>query len=182
MGKQDDSDGRSLLERLKDTVGRELVFQSPDPISSSSIRQYALAIGDFNPLYTDREFANAHGLKDVMAPPTLVCDTWQYIESDSERNLDDRGDLVGRGPGRVLEGLRAGNEYEFFRPIHPDDVITARSVVKDVYERIGRSGSLIFQVTKTTFHNQHGQLLAQNTETLFYRPDGRPDGAAAGDS
>ena len=97
MGKQADSDGRSLLERLKDTVGRELVFQSPDPISSSSIRQYALAIGDFNPLYTDQEFANAHGLKDVMAPPTLVCDTWQYIESDSERNLDDRGDLVGRG-------------------------------------------------------------------------------------
>ena len=66
MGKQADSDRRSLLERLKDTVGRELVFQSPDPISSSSIRQYALAIGDFNPLYTDREFANAHGLKDVM--------------------------------------------------------------------------------------------------------------------
>ena len=34
-----------------------------------------LAISDFNPLYSDREFAQAHGLRDVMAPPTLLCDT-----------------------------------------------------------------------------------------------------------
>ena len=171
MGNQDDSRDRSLLRRLKDTVGQELVFRAPDPVSRSSIRQYGLAIGDFNPLYTDREFAAAHGLKDVMAPPTLICDTWQYIESD----LDDRGDLVGRGPARELAGLRAGNEYEFFEPIHPDDVITARWVVKDVYERSGRSGPLIFQVVETAFHNQHGRLLAKNTETLFYRPEAQPE-------
>jgi acyl dehydratase len=157
----------SLLERLKAAIGQELVFHAPDEIGRTAFRQYALAIGDFNPLYSDRDFAAAHGLPDVMAPPTLVCDTWQYVDSD----MDERGDLLGRGPFRELAGLRAGNEYEFFQPIHPDDVLTARWLVKDVYERTGRSGSLVFQVIEATFHNQRGELLARNTETLFYREE-----------
>jgi acyl dehydratase len=157
----------SLLERLKAAIGQELVFHAPDEIGRAAFRQYALAIGDFNPLYSDRDFAAAHGLPDVMAPPTLVCDTWQYVDSD----MDERGDLLGRGPFRELAGLRAGNEYEFFQPVHPDDVLTARWLVKDVYERTGRSGSLIFQVIEATFYNQRGELLARNTETLFYRSE-----------
>ncbi len=155
----------SLLERLKATVGQEIVLRAPDEMGRSSLRQYALAIGDFNPLYSNREFAQANGLRDVMAPPTLICDTWQYVDSD----MDERGDLLGRGPIRELEGLRAGNEYEFFQTIHPDDVITAHWAVKDVYEKTGRTGSLVFQVIETTFYNQSDELLARNTETMFYR-------------
>ena len=157
----------SLLEKLKATVGQEIVLRAPDEIGRSSLRQYALAIGDFNPLYSNREFAQANGLRDVMAPPTLICDTWQYVDSD----MDERGDLLGRGPIRELEGLRAGNEYEFFQTIHPDDVITAHWTVKDVYEKTGRTGSLVFQVIETTFYNQSDELLARNTETMFYRPE-----------
>jgi len=162
----------SLLEKLKETVGQEIVLQAPDEMGRSSLRQYALAIGDFNPLYSDREFAQAHGLPDVMAPPTLICDTWQYVDGD----MDDRGSLLGRGPIRELEGLRAGNEYEFFQPIHPDDVITAHWTVKDVYEKTGRTGSIIFQVIETTFYNQSDELLARNTETMFYRPPAPGEG------
>ena len=158
----------SLLERLKATVGQEIVLRAPDEIGRSSLRQYALAIGDFNPIYSDREFARANGLRDVMAPPTLICDTWQYVDSD----MDERGDLLGRGPIRELEGLRAANEYEFFQPIHPDDVVTAHWIVKDVYEKTGSTGSLVFQVIETTFYNQSEELLARNTETMFYRPEG----------
>ena len=157
----------SLLDKLKATVGQELVFQAPDEIGRSAFRQYALAVGDFNPLYSDRERAAANGLRDVMAPPTLICDTWQYVDSD----MDERGDLVGRGSFGELTGLRAGNEYEFFQPVHPDDVLTATWLVKDVYERTTRSGPLIFQVVEATFRNQRGELLARNTETLFYRND-----------
>ncbi len=157
----------SLLDRLKATVGQELVFEAPEEIGRSAFRQYALAVGDFSPLYSDRGAAEAQGLRDVMAPPTLVCDTWQYVDSD----MDERGDLVGRGSFGELTGLRAGNEYEFFQPMHPDDVVTARWLVKDVYERTGRSGSIVFQVVEATYSNQRGELLARNTETLFYREE-----------
>lgn len=156
-----------LLDTLKKTVGQEVVFQAPEEIGRSAFRQYALAIGDFNPMYSDPEFAQSHGLRNVMAPPTLICDTWQYIDGD----MDDRGGLIGRGALGELNGLRAGNEYEFFQPIHSDDVITAHWTVKDIYERTGRSGSLIFQVVEANFYNQREELLARNTETMFYRPE-----------
>jgi len=159
----------SLFEQLKATIGRELVFQAPDEMGRPAFRQYALAIGDFNPIYSDGEFAATHGLRDVMAPPTLLCDTWQYVNSD----MNDRGDLLGRGAFGEPTGLRAGNEYEFFQPVHPDDVVTARWLVKDVYERKGRSGALVFQVIEATYSNQRGELLARNTETLFYREEGQ---------
>ena len=157
--------GSEIFAKLKTTVGKEMVFQAPDEMGRPSFRQYALAIGDFNPLYSEREFAEAHGLRDVMAPPTLICDTWQYVDSD----MDEQGDLIGRGEARELAGLRAGNDYEFFQPIHPDDIITARWKVNDVYEKTGQSGHLAFQEIEVSFYNQRDELLSRNIETLFYR-------------
>jgi len=154
-----------LIARLKATVGKEVVHQAPDAMGRSAFRKYALAIGDFNPLYSDSGFAKAHGLKDVMAPPTLICDTWQYIDGD----IDDEGRQLALKDDQGLGGLRAGNEYQFFQPVHPDDIVTARRRTKDVYEKSGRTGELVFQEIETSYYNQHGQLLATNTETLFYR-------------
>ena len=154
-----------LIAKLKSTVGNEVVFQAPEEMGRASFRKYAVAIGDFNPLYTDRQSAQDHGLRDVMAPPTLICDTWQYVGGD----INDYGAPVRRTESEDLGGLRAGNDYEFFRPIYPDDVITARWKVKDVYEKTGRSGRLFFQEIEMSFYNQHEELLARNTEILFYR-------------
>ncbi len=155
----------ALVAKLKRTIGREAVFQAPDEIGRPSFRQYALAIGDFNPVYTDSQAARAHGLRDVMAPPTLICDTWQYVEGD----IDDQGRLVALGDGLEAGGLRAGNDYEFFQPVHPDDVVTARRQTKNVYEKTGRSGNLVFWEVETRFFNQRGELLATNLETMFRR-------------
>ena len=155
-----------LIAKLKSSIGQEVIYRAPDELGRSSLRKYALAIGDFNPLYTDKAFARNHGLRDVMAPPTLICDTWHYINSD----MDETGDLIGRN--QVLEEgeFRAGNNYEFFQPVHPEDIITAYRKVKDVYEKEGRSGHLVFQEVEVSFYNQRNELLARNTETLFYRP------------
>ena len=157
--------GSELLAKLKNSVGQEMVYRAPDAMGRPAFRMYALAIGDFNSLYADGEFAQSHGLKDVMAPPTLVCDTWQYLDSD----MDERGDLIGRGELGQLGGLRAGNDYEFFQPVYPDDVITAHWKVKEIYEKTGRSGHIVFQVIEASFYNQRDELLARNLETMFYR-------------
>lgn len=159
------SDGDALLARLKASVGREVVYHAPEPIGRASIRQYALAIGDANPLYKDTEAARQAGLRDVMAPPTFVCDSWQYIDSD----IDERGELLGRGMLRDFGGLRAGNDYEFFRPVHPDDVLTVHWKVKDVYEKAGRAGRMVFQELEVTYTNQRSELLARSVEIMFHR-------------
>ena len=155
----------SLIAKLRATIGKETVFQSPDEFGRSSFRQYALAIGDFNPLYTDLYFAQAHGLPNVMAPPTLICDTWQFVEGD----IDEEGRQLALKDDLGLGGLRAGNAYEFFQPVHPGDVVTAQRKTKDVYEKTGRSGRLIFWEVETSYYNQRDELLATNVETMFLR-------------
>ena len=156
--------GGDLLAKLQRYAGREFVFTSPDPIGAAPIRQYALSVGDDNPLYRDAEFARDHGLRDVVAPPTLVPDTWAYFGGD----MDERGELLGRAELRELSGLRAGNEYEFFQPVHPDDVITATWKVGEAVERTGRAGRTIFQEFEARFTNQRGELLAISRETMFH--------------
>ena len=155
----------SLIAKLRATIGKETVFQSPDEFGRASFRQYALAIGDFNPLYTDRDFARSHGLPDVMAPPTLICDTWQFVEGD----IDDEGRQLALKDELEMGGLRAGNSYEFFQPVHPGDVVTAKRKTKDVYEKTGRSGRLLFWEVETSYFNQRDELLAANVETMFLR-------------
>ena len=65
--------------------------------------------------------------------------------------------------------LRAGNSYRFFRPLHPDDIITVTRKVTRVWQRQGRTGSLTFQEIEITYRNQHNDRLAVNTEVLLYR-------------
>ena len=155
-----------LLQRLKATVGQEMVFTAPEELGRAAFRKYALAIQDPNPLYTDRQFARSMGLKDVMAPPTLICDTFQYYGAD----IDDNGYPEGFGQESLGTPWRAGNDYEFFQPIGPEDVITIHRVVRDVWQKMGRSGPMIFQRVEVSYHNQHGELLAKNSELLFFRP------------
>ncbi|MBQ12002.1 MAG: hypothetical protein CMJ45_10685 [Planctomyces sp.] len=163
--RMNDEEADSLIAKLKATIGKEVVFQAPDELGRASFRQYALAIGDFNPLYSDRGLAQAHGLRDVMAPPTLICDTWQFVDSD----FDETGRQSALKDELEMGGLRAGNSYEFFQPVHPDDIVSARRKTKNVYEKIGRSGRLLFCEIETSYSNQRNELLATNVETMFLR-------------
>ncbi len=153
------------VDEIKSLVGREVVYQGSDEIGRAAFRQYALAVEDFNRVYTDVEFARSLGFRDVIAPPTLICDTWQYVGGD----MDENGLLEGRKQLPGVGGLRAGNDYEFFQPVYPDDILTATVRLKEVYERSARSGELVFIEWETTFVNQKGDLLAKSIDIGFRR-------------
>ena len=46
-----------LTEELKSWIGREVTYVAPDELSKASIRLFALATGDCNPLYCDEAIA-----------------------------------------------------------------------------------------------------------------------------
>src|SRR5207249_1738785 len=75
-----------LTPELKARVGEEARYSSPDELGRTAIRYFALAVGDLNPLYLDEDFARAHGHPSVIAPPTLVCETNQFVPG--ERDAD----------------------------------------------------------------------------------------------
>ena len=53
-------------------VGLTYPPTEPYEVGREKIREFAEAVGDANPAYTDREAAQALGHPDVIAPPTFV--------------------------------------------------------------------------------------------------------------
>ncbi|GAA2211646.1 MaoC family dehydratase N-terminal domain-containing protein [Nonomuraea monospora] len=152
------------IDELKAMVGREVTYTAPEELGRAALRYFAQAVGDDNPLYTDDAYARGHGYDGVVAPPTLICETNQYTglprDADGFAGHSWRLDV----PGARL--VRGGNAYEFHQPVRPGDVITVTWRVQDVQEKAGK----LFVISRATYRNQHGDLLAVNEETLIWIP------------
>ena len=155
----------SVARQYADLIGQEYVYTAAEDVGRASIRKFALAIGDLNPQYLDREQAATGPYGDVVAPPTFVCETTQYYGGQ----VDEEGGFTDRVRLPLGQAIRAGNEYVFHQPLRPDDVITARWKIADIYERQGRTGHLVFMAIDIQYTNQRGDLLAENRETLVHR-------------
>ena len=157
-----------LTEEVRAWIGKEAVYTAPEPLGRAGIRYFALAIGDDNPIYVDDEAARAAGYDGVVAPPTLICETNQYVTG--ARGADGLLAHWWDIPVESARPVRGGNEYTFHRPVRPTDVITATWRIADISEREGSDGAPMLVVrSEATYTNQEGELLATNTETIIYR-------------
>ncbi|MEM7543613.1 MAG: MaoC family dehydratase N-terminal domain-containing protein [Pseudomonadota bacterium] len=158
-----------LTDELKSWIGREVQYVAPEPLSTASIRYFASALRDDNPLYRDDEFARDSGHPSVIAPPTLVCETCQYVDGQANDDgyLGHEWDL----PLTHCRLIRAGNDYEFLQPVLASDVITAKWTLESIDERSrSKGGTQLFVVSLAQYFNQDGTLLATNRETVVYQP------------
>ena len=158
-----------LTDELRSWIGRAQRYTAPEELGRASLRYFALAVGDDNPLYTDAEVARAHGHPDVVAPPTFVCETNQYAHRrpDGEGYIGHRWELPVTGCRLV----RGGHDYTFSRPVYPSDRITVTWRVVDIREReSSRGGTLLMVESEAVYTNQDDELLARNVETLIYQP------------
>lgn len=157
-----------LLARLKALVGKEFTFTAPEEVGRASIRQFALAVGDLNPLYMDQALAQAGPHGGIVAPLTFICETNQYLSGpvDEEHGSLNSASIPTDGV------IRMGNDYQFFRLVRPSDVVTALWKVSECFEREGKGGRLAFLVLDKTFRSQSGELLATSRETYAYRLSG----------
>ena len=156
-----------LTEEVRAYLHAKAIYQAPDPMGRAAFRYFARAIGDDNPLYRDPAAARAAGYRDVIAPPTLLCETNQYVD----RPRDEEGYIghLWKLPVGPCRQVRGGNAYEFFKPVYPDDVVQAEWEIVDMAERTSGSGAPMLIVTSMArYTNQDGELLATNTETLIY--------------
>lgn len=156
----------SAFPEAKEIVGKETTFTAPDPVGQAFIRQFALSVGDMNPHYVDQSFAEKSKYGGIIAPPTMVCETMYYHDGsvDEAGGPANRFTLVSMGTE-----IRGGNDYTFHQPMRPDDVLTARWKAKEVYEKQGRTGRLLFLVYEIRYTNQRGELLATNDEHIVYQ-------------
>ena len=157
------------IDELRRWIGRRATYVAPEPLGAAAIRCFALALGDDNPLYHDAEVAARSRHGDIIAPPTLICETNQFY-----RRPPDADGYTGHVWNLPLPGrrfIRGGNAYSFHQPARPTDRITIDWQIADIFARDGRAGlRLIFVVSEVRYTNQHAALLAVNRETGIYLP------------
>lgn len=158
-----------LTDELKAWIGKEVHYPAREELSRASIRYFALALGDSNPLYVDDEYARLAGYPSAIAPPTFVVDTCQYAHQAPAENgyFAHEWDLPVSG----LRTVRAGNEYEFFRPILPSDRVSVTWKLEDIVEKqSSRGGTQLFIISVASHFDEAGSLIAVNRETQVLQP------------
>ena len=158
-----------LTDALKTWVGREVHYPAREEFGRASIRYFALAMGDANPLYIDDAYAREAGYASVIAPPTLICETCQY--SNHPPNAEGYIGHEWHLPVAGCRLIRAGNDYEFTRPVLPVDRISVTWTLEDIVERgSSRGGTQLFVTSVARYRDAAGAVVAVNRETLVYQP------------
>ena len=154
-----------MTEEIKAMIGREVDFPGAEVIDRSSIRRYAQAISDLNPLYIDEEYAKKSSHGGIIAPRTFIFDVSHDIFSEIGEDGRDLSRITIPG----LRLARGGNEYTFLEPARVGDIINQRRKILDIYEKESKTlGRILFVVYQIKYTNQTGKLLGMNTEYIMF--------------
>ena len=157
-----------LPEEVTQFIGKSTgvrVFE----VEKGAIRRFADAVDDPNPLYWDEEFARNSRYGSIIAPPGFF--GWpsrqprgSALTEESMAGLSTA--LAQAGYPRVLDG---GIEYEFFCPIRAGDTLAASTEIKEIRERKGSTGNMVFLIRETSYVNQNGDLAARARSISIHR-------------
>jgi acyl dehydratase len=108
----------------RDFVGRTYPSGASYEVSRVKIKEFAAAIGDNNPVYRDKEAAQAAGYPDVIAPPTFPI--LFSLQAGSEALVDPE---LGLNFAMVVHGEQ---RFEYVRPICAGDELVATATITDI--------------------------------------------------
>jgi acyl dehydratase len=129
------------------------------PVEEGKIREFAIAVGDPNPIYRSRDAALAAGHPAIPAPPTFAVVAGHWRDQSAmvaALNLDITRIVVGE------------TGWEYFAPVHAGDRLSAARVVESARERPGRRGAVMTMIAITAdFHNQRGELVLRQRDLVI---------------
>ncbi len=140
----------------KNAIGRS----SPptlNEVEKGAIRRFAEALGDYNPIYYDEEYARASGFPTIVAPPTFPA---------SFHSAADLRELLGVG---IKSLLHAEQSFEYERPILAGDRIYVSTKVADLLEKPGPAGKMDVAVIEDEGRDEEGNLVFRARRTLVVR-------------
>jgi acyl dehydratase len=141
---------------------RELVGVPWEPytaqVNSTWVTMFAEATEDFNPQYTDPEYAKTTPHGGVIAPPTFLA----ALDPSYRRGRASSAPPPAGAPSSFKGGGNGWDEFLWYAPIRPGDTVTAYGQWKEVYEKTGRSGQLMFHVREVDYENQRRELVARS--------------------
>ncbi|MGW6914443.1 FAS1-like dehydratase domain-containing protein [Kitasatospora sp. NPDC054939] len=122
-------------------IGRTYPPTEPYEVGREKIREFAVAVGDTNPAYTDPEAAKALGHPDVIAPPTfpfvITYGAASQVVEDPQLGLDYSRVVHGDQKFAYTRPVRAGDRLSVevtidnIKSLAGNDVLTVRGEVSD---------------------------------------------------
>jgi len=137
--------------------GREFPPGEPFEVTAESIREFADAIGDPNPVYRDEAAANAAGHPSVIAPPTYLTKLNFHYGPGLIADPD-----LGLNYMMVVHG---DQEYRSIRPVRAGDVL----IMKPRIASIMAKGRNEFLVTEAKIDTSGGETVAVARSTIVSR-------------
>src|SRR5277367_4221954 len=148
------------------------IHRSPAPVSEWPILAWCRAMGDENPVYSDRNAARRHGHEDVIAPPVMMYSfTMPGLSAAPKPGL--LSTLRRTLSKHQFDSVLAVNyEQDFIAPVRLGDRLTRAGRFESMSEEKRTSvGAGYFVVMADEIVNQNGGLVGrQKLRTLFFRP------------
>ena len=148
-----------LTEEHLAWIGREDVPLTVD-ISQRDIIKYSVATEQRQGKY----------LEGREAPPMFIFNIFAEPKPLDQLRTDGLARGTGGGPSLPLKRVMAGGKkVQFFRPIRPGDSLTGINRIKNIFEKKGAQGPLIFTERQLEVTNQDGLPVFTETETSIAR-------------
>jgi len=164
-----------LPEEVKNLVGKVL-STSKFEVEKQSIKRFAEAVGDKNPLYRDEEYARKSRYGSIIAPPGFISSVWfwedtsgQTPETTALKSTGLLGLMLTLAEAGYPNIIDSGIDYEFFHPVRAGDTLKSTVVIKDIRERKSEEGNLVFLITDTSYTNENGDEVAKTRWTTIHR-------------
>ncbi|WP_431781583.1 FAS1-like dehydratase domain-containing protein [Streptomyces chumphonensis] len=138
-------------------VGRSYPPTAPYEVGREKIREFAEAIGDAHPAYTDPEAAKALGHEDVIAPPTFVFSITYRAAAEVVQDPE-----LGLDYSRVVHG---DQRFAYVRPVRAGDRLTVTSTVEAIRSMAGND---ILDI-RGDVHDELGELVVTAHTKLVAR-------------
>ncbi len=133
-----------------------LEFDAKDfTLDADQIVAVAEATGETLSQYTDASHP------DFQAPPALLAS----LASGRRLPIDF--------PSMGGIGMDGGKAVTSLRPVRAGELLTGRTHLHDIYDKSGRSGRMVFLVSRMELYNQAGEHLATSDSRTVIRE--RPD-------
>lgn len=127
-------------------------------IGKEKTKEFAIAVGDLNPLYIDEAEARKSHYGGLIAPPMFAV---VYAREPVSKVLFD-GDLALN----LMMLVHGEQEFEFREVVKCGDVIRTTGKIVDVYQK---KATLDFLVFETVSKNQRGNVVCVGKWTFVIR-------------
>ncbi|HTU02760.1 MAG TPA: MaoC family dehydratase N-terminal domain-containing protein [Candidatus Sulfotelmatobacter sp.] len=171
-----------ITNEVKKLIGYETEWvEAYDPVEPGAIRRFYQAVMDDDPTYWDPASPGAKRYGGVVAPPMFPLHAFRRPPGTpdplsrvaGDPNFDGVTRDFGLGlppvPVPLPRLLNGGNEVEVYALARPGDRIRAKSRYVDIYQKEGKSGSLVFIMVETIYANQNGATLLKALQAHILR-------------